>query len=84
MFWKDFGKLNGLLLTTTNAIHTFFVFLPLDLVFLDENYKVVRLVQNLKPFKISPVVWQAKHTLELPSGSIEKYSLKVGDQLDLV
>lgn len=80
---KNFGSNAGLLLTGTNAIHTFFVRFPLDLVFLGEDYKVVKLVKNLKPWSFSPIVWAAKHTLEMPSGSIDKHNLAVGDTLQL-
>lgn len=83
MFWKDFRGFNGLLLTSTNAVHSFFVRFPLDLVFLDADYKIVKLV-HLKPYSLSPIVLAAKHTLELPEGSIKKHSLKTGDGINLV
>lgn len=82
--WKDFGEKNGLLLTGTNSIHTYFVRFPLDLVFLDKNMKVIKLVKNLKPFRISPIVWSAKHVLEMPTNSIKKFSINVGDEINLL
>lgn len=82
--WKSFGELNGLLLSNTNSVHTFFVKFPLDLVFLDKGMRVLQLTHNLKPLRISPIVWQAKYVLEMPTGSIEKFSIEVGNQIDLV
>lgn len=82
--WKDFGKSNGMILTETNSIHTFFVRFTLDLVFLDKEMKIIRLVKNLKPFSISPIVWRAKHVLEMPAGSIEKYNLAEKDKINLL
>lgn len=79
--WKDWHGFNGLLLKDTTAIHTFFVRLTLDLVFLDQNHKIVRLVENLKPWSFSPIVGKAKHTLELPAGAIKKHSLKINDKI---
>ena len=81
--WKDFHGYEGILLKNANAIHTFFVRFPIDVVFLDRDFKVVKTVENLKPFRFSPIVWKAKHTLELPEGSIKKYLLKAGDQVSL-
>jgi len=81
MFWKNFGGYNGLLLPDTNAIHTFFVRFPLDLVFLDENNLVIKIVENLKPWRFSPIVWRAKHTLELPVGSVQKHKLEINDKI---
>ncbi len=83
MFWKDFGELNGLLLTSTNGIHTFFVRFPIDVAFLNKNQEVIRLVKDLKPWSFSPIIFSAKHTLEMPSGSIKKYNLAIGDKLIL-
>jgi uncharacterized membrane protein (UPF0127 family) len=80
---SGFGKHNGLLLKNTGAIHTFFVRFPIDVVFLDKDSKILKIVENLKPFCFSPIVWKAKHTLELPQGSIKKHSLKVGSHVDL-
>jgi uncharacterized membrane protein (UPF0127 family) len=80
---KDFGDRNGLLLKNTGAIHTFFVRFPIDVAFLDKDFKVLKIVENLKSFRLSPIVWKAKHTLELPQGSIKQHSLKVGSQIDI-
>ena len=80
---KDFRSYNGMLLKNANAIHTFFVRFPIDVVFLDSNFKVLKTVENLCPFRFSPFVWKAKHTLELPQNSIKNHSLKVGDKIDL-
>ncbi len=81
---RNFGLSQGLLLKDTNSIHTFFVFLPIDVVFLDSEMKVVRTVASLKPFSISPIVWKAKSVLELPVGTIKTQEIKVGKQINLV
>lgn len=78
---KNFGTKQGLLLTETTAVHTFFVRFPIDLAFLDKNLQVVKIVENLKPWSISPLAWKARHVLELPAGTIAKNSLEVGDTL---
>ncbi len=80
--WRSFGKLNGLLLTNTNSVHTFFVRFPLDIVFFDKERRVIKLVKNLKPYRISPIVWGGKDVLEMPTGSIEKYSIRLNDIID--
>lgn len=83
IFWKNFGDKEGLLLTNTNGIHTFFVRFPIDVAFLKENGEIVKLLENLKPFRLSPFVFSAKNTLEMPAGSIKKHNLAVGDTLIL-
>lgn len=84
ILWKDFGPNNGLLLTDTNSVHTFLVRFPLDLVFLNKEMKIIKLTKNLKPYRISPIVWQAKHVLEMPTGSIDKYNLAENDKINLL
>lgn len=73
----------GLLLTPCNSIHMFFMKFPIDVVFLDRKYKVVKTMENLKPWKISPVVFKAQSVLELPIGTIEKTQIKENDILEL-
>lgn len=81
MGWKNFGNKEGLLLTQTNSIHTYFVRFPIDLVFLNKDFQIVKLIKNLGPFRISPIVWQANHVLEMPAGSIAQHQFEVGDSL---
>lgn len=81
--WKDFRGYNGVLLPETTAVHTFFVRMPLDIVFLDADFKIIKIVEDLKPWSFSPIVWQAKHTLELPKGSVQKHKLELGTKVQL-
>ncbi|MDP2671840.1 MAG: DUF192 domain-containing protein [bacterium] len=76
---KGFGE--GVALPGVNSIHTFFVSFPIDLVFLDKGNRITRLVDGLKPWRVSPLVFQAKTTLELKTGSIKHLGLKLGDQV---
>ena len=77
-------KRNGMLLKDTNAIHTVFVRFPIDVIFLDKDFKILRVVENMEPFRFSPIVWNAKHVLELPTGTIKNKSLRVGNKIKLV
>jgi uncharacterized membrane protein (UPF0127 family) len=51
-------------------IHTFFMRFPIDVLFLDERLKVLRVIENLKPWRISPWVWKAQSVLEMGGGSL--------------
>lgn len=73
----------GILLIPCNSIHMFFMKFPIDVVFLDRKYRVLKTIENLKPWKISPVVFKAQSVLELPVGSIEKNQIKENDILEL-
>jgi uncharacterized membrane protein (UPF0127 family) len=52
--------------------------------FLDGDYKVVGLVENIAPGKMSQVFGQAKQCLELPAGVIAASATQLGDVLTVV
>lgn len=64
MFKKNFNY--GLFFKNTNGIHTFFMFTNIDVVLFDENYNIISIYKNVKPWKIILPQKKVKHTLELP------------------
>ena len=73
----------GLIITDCRSIHMFFMRFAIDVIFLDRRYKVVGLVKGIKPFRLSPYFWRAYYAVELPSGTINKSKVNVGDQLSV-
>jgi uncharacterized membrane protein (UPF0127 family) len=71
----------GLWIFPTQAIHTFGMKFPIDVVFLDSSLLVKRVYQALPPSRLTRFVWRAKSVLELPSGSLKSTGTMVGDQL---
>lgn len=65
------------------GIHTFFMKYPIDVVILNSKYEIVTLKENLAPNKF--YFWNIKYqnVLELPSGTIIKLNLKIGDKIKL-
>ena len=61
----------GLLLDPCNSIHMFFMRFAIDAVFIDKRMKVKRVIRNLKPWRVSPIVFGAKRVLELPAGTVD-------------
>ncbi|MGB2994024.1 MAG: DUF192 domain-containing protein [Paenisporosarcina sp.] len=91
-FWQRFKGLllykkpivdEGLLITRCNSIHMFFMKFPIDAVFLDQSNTVVKVVSHVKPWSVISPVRSAHSTLELPSGTISKRSIGVGDTIIL-
>jgi len=62
-------------------IHTFFMRFPIDVLFLDEKNSVVRVIDRLKPWRVSPWVWKAHSVLELEGGALNG-AVKPGDRLE--
>jgi len=72
----------GLWIVPCPMIHTFFMRFAIDVLFLDRELKVVRVMENLKPWRLSPWVFRAHSVLELAGGRLQG-SVRVGDRLDI-
>ena len=71
----------GLWVFPSCGIHTFGVFFPLDLIYVDEKHHVVDVVEHFPSFRISPIKTQAASVLELPIHTIYTSQTQPGDQL---
>lgn len=72
----------GLLIVPCNQVHTFGMKFVIDVVFLDSSQRILKICHNLKPWRLSPLVWRAKAVLELRAG--EAATLQVGNLLHIV
>jgi uncharacterized membrane protein (UPF0127 family) len=59
-----------------------FVFFPIDVLFLDEKKRIVEIKENFKPFRNYYPDKEALFIIELPNGIVKKQKLKVKDVLD--
>jgi uncharacterized protein len=70
------------LIFRTSSVHTSFMRFPIDVVFLDGELAVLKLVPGLKPWRVAGCR-SAKWTLELPANASEARGLRVGDSLSV-
>ncbi len=70
------------ILFATNSIQTTFMHFDLDLVFIDKQNCVVKIIRNIKPWRFTAFYFKAKWTLELPLGHVPA-ELSVGDTLEV-
>jgi uncharacterized protein len=73
---------DGLLLEPCNAIHNCFVRFPIDVIFLDSNLRIVKILRHFKPWRFSWIYWRATKTLELPAGKVPE-TIVEGDYLEV-
>jgi uncharacterized membrane protein (UPF0127 family) len=64
-----------------SAIHMFFMRIPLDIVFADDDKKVVDMI-SIEPWNTYTPKSPAKYVIELEKGSINKFNLEIDDELD--
>jgi len=72
----------GLWIVPCPMIHTFFMKFPIDVLFLDADLKVRRVIEDLRPWRLSPWVLSARSVLELKGGAL-KGSVSVGDRIEM-
>ena len=70
----------GMLIDPCPSVHTWFMSIPIDVIFLDGENRVVGLKRELKPFRMAGA-WRATKTLELPVGTIAATGTSVGDRV---
>jgi uncharacterized membrane protein (UPF0127 family) len=74
---------DGLWIVPCNSIHSIGMRFIFDAVFLDQNLRVVHLVREMKPWRISKMVLAAHSVLELPPGLIAATGTEMGDQFEM-
>jgi len=73
----------GLHIIPCSSVHTCFMRFSIDVVYLNRDGQVVKIVPALKPFRFSIGGRGARSVLELPVGTIAATGTQAGDQLAL-
>jgi len=60
-------------------LHMFFVFYPIDVLFLNKNKEVVDLKENFRPFTLYTPKAKSMYVIELSKGMIKKSKTRLGD-----
>lgn len=65
-------------------MHMFFMRFAIDIVFLDRDDRVVRINRQLRPWRLSSIVFGARKALELAAGAVERSATQIGDTIKFV
>jgi hypothetical protein len=71
----------GLWIIPCEAVHTFWMRFPIDLVYLDSKKRIRKIRGEVRPWRLS-VCLSAHSVLELPSGTIRETRTEPGDTLE--
>jgi uncharacterized protein len=77
---KSLPRGQGILLRPAGSVHTFFMRFTIDVVFLDDELRVVAIAADLRPWRAAGKRG-ARAVLELPAGECARRGLAVGDQV---
>ena len=72
----------GMRFEPASSLHMLFMRFAIDVVYVDRDERVVKLVRNFKPWRFS-WAWRARTAYELSVGSIDRSGLVVGDVLEV-
>ncbi len=80
---KAMSEEEALIITHCQSIHMFFMKFSIDAIFVNKKDVVVGLVQNIKPWQLSPMFFNASYVIELAPGAIEKTRTENGDKITI-
>ena len=72
----------GLLIRPTNSVHMFFMRFAIDVVFLDRELVVRKIVETLRPWRMA-ACRGSRAALELPAGAAGRRGITIGERLTL-
>lgn len=71
----------GILFVTNGSMQTTFMNFNLDIIFLDANNKIIKILRNVKPWRFTKFYSGTKKVLEVPEGNISQI-ISEGDILN--
>ena len=81
MFRQKLPAATGLFLAPCNSVHMCFMRFAIDVVYLDKDYKIIKVVKNLKPWIGLSMCSKAWAVLEITAGEAERCGCEVGKKL---
>jgi uncharacterized membrane protein (UPF0127 family) len=71
----------GLLFKGAGSLHTLFMRFPIDIIYTNQQGKVVKTAKAVRPFKLVAAPLRCHYAIELPAGAITASKTEVGDSL---
>lgn len=78
---KHLPEGDGLLIKPCKGVHCMFMSIPIDVLYMDKDNRVLDMDANMQPNAFGKPRRQCKYVIELPAGTIVRTQTKVGDQL---
>lgn len=83
MFKKQFEQgVDGLIIEPCISIHTFFMRMDIDVIFLSSENTIVKVIYGMKPWRVSNFYFDSKKVLEVKAGTLP-VNLKIGEKLEI-
>ena len=76
---KSLAEGYGLVIRPCGSIHMFFMSIPLDVLHVDKDGRIVKILHEIKPWRVGPIVFKSKWVVELPAGTARRTGTEEGD-----
>ena len=83
MLRQELDEGQGLLITPCSSVHMMFMRFAIDVVYLDKDYMIKKIVHNLWPWIGLSMCLGADSVLELKSGEAQRLNLQVGQKFSV-
>lgn len=80
---KELSAGDGLLIQPCNQIHCMFMSIPIDVLYIGSDGRVLAVDVAMRPWAMGRLIRGGKSVLELPTGTIAATGTKIGDQLQI-
>jgi uncharacterized membrane protein (UPF0127 family) len=81
---QSLRKGEALILLPSNCIHSLFMRFTIDALFLDKTGRVIGALSAFRPFRISPIFFNANSTIELPENTLKLTQTQLGDIIKII
>lgn len=78
---KSLPKETAVYFPNCNWIHTFFMSMPIDVIYLDKAMRVTKIHTQLSPWRLPAPVLRARVVIESAAGVLKQELIEVGDLL---
>tara|TARA_B110000908_G_scaffold5658_2_gene7214 strand:+ start:3458 stop:3820 length:363 start_codon:yes stop_codon:yes gene_type:complete len=73
----------GLWISSCNSIHSFFMGFSIDVLYLDKNNTILRVIEDMPPWSIN-ACWPARSVIELRQGQVAVLGIQPGDSVQCI
>jgi len=73
----------GLLIEPCSGVHCWFMRFPIDVVYVNNDWEVIKVDAGMKPWRMGRPVRGSRRVIELASGEAERLGLEAGTPLQL-
>lgn len=78
---KSLDENQGLWLKPCSSIHTFFMSIDIDVIYLNRNMVIQKIDHRVRPWRLPMPSFRSHSVIEIKAGQAQKHHLKKGDTL---